>query len=285
MGEVWTQKEVDAAITDYFRMLELELRGETFVKTARNLALRSQLDDRKPGSVERKHQNISAVLIELSFPYIFGYKPLGNAQKLLRETVAARLPEDGALLAAAAEAVSVEPSKQPLLRQLDQILVPVPSTKVRSNRVYSPPAVFDLPRLGVNYLEREAKNSKLGAAGEEFVMEYERSRLREAGKRSLAERIDRVSLSIGDGLGYDILSFETSGRERLIEVKTTSFGPMTPFFASTKEVTVSERRPSEFNLYRVFRYGHEAQLFVLEGSLRNSCILNPIQYRASLHSG
>ena len=40
----------------------------------------------------------------------------------------------------------------------------------------------------------------------------------------LAARVDRVSETRGDGLGYDVLSFETSGRERLIEVKTTNYG-------------------------------------------------------------
>lgn len=44
-----------------------------------------------------------------------------------------------------------------------------------------------------DYLEREARNRSLGLAGELLVM---------------------------DGAGYDILSFDTDGRERFIEVKT-----------------------------------------------------------------
>lgn len=44
-------------------------------------------DNRTPGSVERKHQNISAVMINFGLPYISGYKPLGNYQALLAERV------------------------------------------------------------------------------------------------------------------------------------------------------------------------------------------------------
>ena len=68
-------------------MLACELRGERFNKAARNRALRQHLDGRSRGAVERKHQNVSAVLIALGFPYIDGYKPLGNVQGLLRDVV------------------------------------------------------------------------------------------------------------------------------------------------------------------------------------------------------
>jgi hypothetical protein len=90
-------------------------------------------------------------------------------------------------------------------------------------------------RVSQNYLEIEARNRSLGRAGEELVVRFEHERLWAAGKRKLAERIDHVAVSQGDGLGYDILSFETDGRERLIEVKTTRFGPLTRFsFRATR---------------------------------------------------
>jgi hypothetical protein len=40
----------------------------------------------------------------------------------------------------------------------------------------------------------------------------------------LAQRLEPVSATRGDGHGNDILSFETSGADRLIEVKTTAYG-------------------------------------------------------------
>ena len=42
-----------------------------------------------------------------------------------------------------------------------------------------------------------------------------------AGRTDLAERIRWASHVDGDGGGYDILSFDTDGSDRLIEVKTT----------------------------------------------------------------
>jgi hypothetical protein len=99
---------------------------------------------------------------------------------------------------------------------------------------------------------------------------------------SLAERIEHVSRTQGDGLGYDILSFEPDGRERLIEVKTTSFGAMTPFYASRREVATSEERREHFLLYRVFKFRDLPRFFFLAGSLRESCVLDPTQYRATL---
>jgi hypothetical protein len=133
----------------------------------------------------------------------------------------------------------------------------------------------------VNYLEREARNASLGLAGERFVLDVEHRRLWELGHRSLAERIEHVAETQGDGLGYDIVSYDESGRERLIEVKTTAFGSMTPFFASAKEVSVSDTR-EEFHLYRVFKFRETPRIFSLPGSLRESCTLDPVQFRASL---
>src|SRR6184192_2167961 len=87
----WSREEVEAAVADYFDMLAKELRGEPFNKAEHNRVLQRMLDKRSRGSVERKHQNISAILIEAGFPYIDGYKPLGNYQELLQSVVRERL--------------------------------------------------------------------------------------------------------------------------------------------------------------------------------------------------
>ena len=114
----------------------------------------------------------------------------------------------------------------------------------KRSRVNTPPST-QRPRR-VNYLEIEARNASLGAAGEAFVLEVEHQRLWESGAGRLANRIEHVSQTRGDGMGYDVLSFEDSGRERLIEVKTTNFGSMTPFFASAHEVSFSEESAETF---------------------------------------
>jgi hypothetical protein len=57
-------------------------------------------------------------------------------------------------------------------------------------------------------------------------MEVEKRRLRDARRDDLARRVEWVASTVGDGLGFDILSFdELDGSERFIEVKTTGLPP------------------------------------------------------------
>jgi hypothetical protein len=60
----WTEQEVRLIVADYFAMLEAELSGETYRKSEHRKALIPLLTGRSEGSVEFKHQNISAVLVE-----------------------------------------------------------------------------------------------------------------------------------------------------------------------------------------------------------------------------
>jgi len=280
MPEAWSSEEVAATVADYFVMLEHQFRGKPFNKSAHNRRLRTILRNRSEGAIEFKHCNISAILIEIGFPYVDGYKPRGNYQELLKDEVSVYL-ELHADIVALAQAVVDAPVldfAEPL--SIDDIFVPAPSRE-RAHATYEKrQPSFHILR-NVNYLEREARNSSLGLAGEEFVLDVEHRRLWGLGLRSLAERIEHLAKTQGDGLGYDIVSYDEDGRERLIEVKTTAFGSMTPFFASAKEVSVSDSR-EEFCLYRVFKFRETPRIFSLPGPLRESCTLDPVQFRARL---
>ena len=274
----WSPAEVAATVAEYLAMLELELRGKSYNKSERNRQLRAVLNGRSAGAIEFKHQNVSAVMIELGFPYIDGYKPRGNYQELLRTEVLAQLSRNveiervaGAIVEA--PALHMEPGIPA------DVFVPVPARGTR-RAIYERRGVPTVLHQ-INYLERESRNRSLGLAGELFVVKVEHQRLWEAGRRRLAERIEHVSATKGDGYGYDIISFEPDGRERVIEVKTTAFGSLTPFFASAKEVAVSDEQ-SGFQLYRVFKFRDAPQIFRLPGSLRQSCALAPVQFRASI---
>ncbi len=280
MAEDWSPEEVAATVADYLAMLAHELRGEPYNKAEHNRQLQPLLRGRSAQAVEFKHANISAVLRELGIPFIDGYKPRANYQGLLVEEVVTQFDSDRSLVSLVEFAVAKPVENAPLVRSLDDIIVQAPVREVR--RAYERRELPLPPRRDIDYLEREARNSSLGLAGEAFVLTVEHRRLWEAGKRQLAERIEHVSKTRGDGLGYDILSFDTDGRERLIEVKTTGFGAMTPFYASKREVAISAERAPSFSLYRVFRFRNQPRIFTLPGSLRESCILDPVQFRASL---
>lgn len=139
-------------------------------------------------------------------------------------------------------------------------------------------------RLGtVDFVRRDAANRELGHRGEEFVLEFERKRLHDGGGRDLAAKIEWTSQVRGDGAGYDIRSFNPDGSTRLIEVKTTGLPKYHPFMVTGNEVRCSQASPEEFHLYRVFNFGPEARLYVLQGELSRSCHLDPTHYRAFVH--
>ena len=279
MSDAWSREEVEAAVADYFVMLGKDLRGKPYNKAEHNRQLQNLLSGRTRGSVERKHQNVSAVLIELGYPYIDGYKPLGNYQELLARVVQERLSAATGLQEVIAATVAAEVKGVPAVGDLLSIVVPPPVRDRDPARLYDRPAAR-VARPQRNYLEAEARNRSLGRAGEELVLRFEHERLWRAGERSLADRIEHVARTQGDGLGYDIRSFEVGGQDRLIEVKTTRFGALTPFFASRNEVEVSEERRDEYQLYRLFSFRAEPRLFTLAGSLRSSCQLEPFSYSA-----
>jgi hypothetical protein len=275
----WSREEVEATVADYFAMLAAELAGVPYSKATHRRALVQALSERSEQSVEFKHANISAVLIELGFPYISGYKPRSNYQRLLFEVVADRLAGAEALqkLAAAdADQPIVVPEVEDVLSVLTEPPTgrdPVDGAKERER----PPR-----QRSVNYLEREAQNRSLGMAGEQFVLNYERARLVRAGKERLAAKVQHASLTQGDGAGFDILSFDVSGAERLIEVKTTKYGRETPFFVSRNEVAVSEARSSQFQLYRLFSFRRDPRLFTLAGAISSTCQLSASNYLAAV---
>lgn len=167
----------------------------------------------------------------------------------------------------------------PAVADLLAILVNPPDREQDEPKLYDSAIQVRAP-VRRNYLEMESRNRTLGLAGEKLVVEFEHKRLWQAGKRDLANRIEHVADTVGDHLGFDIRSFETDGRDRLIEVKTTRFGALTPFFASKNEVEVSIAREGEYQLYRLYKFARQPRLFVLPGSLRKSCSLDPIQFSA-----
>lgn len=273
----WSRLEVEAIVADYLMMLTLELTGQSYSKTRHRQNLMQMLPGRTESSIEFKHANISAAMIDLGFPYINGYKYRSNYQALLA-TVAAEQIRGLPMLDNAALAAVQQPAVMPTVANFAKVKSDPPQ---RQHRVSEPinPLLFKAVKR--DYLEREAQNQSLGLAGEEFVMQFEHWRLNALGERKLADKVDHVSQSKGDGLGYDVLSFDADGKERFIEVKTTTFGQATPFFVSRGELALSQGAREQFHLYRLFEFRKAPRLFDLKGSLDQHCVLDPVTYRAS----
>jgi hypothetical protein len=115
-------------------------------------------------------------------------------------------------------------------------------------------------------------------------VDFEKARLEHAGKAGLADRIEHVARIQGDGAGFDVLSFETNGTDRYIEVKTTRYGNQTPFYVTRNEVRFSNEKDRRFFLYRVFEYRNDPRMFSVRGALRKAFELSATQYRAALRA-
>lgn len=280
-GEDWSQEENEAIVSDYLSMLEAELSGIPYNKTEHRRNLQKLLNDRSEGSIEFKHCNISAVMIELGFPYISGYKPRWNFQRgTLTATVTEHLKVRQGLVAKV-EADAEQVPEVPTVDEILKVLTDPPKQRGKPESAVRECSSAYTPRF-VDYLAREARNRNLGLLGEEFVVRYEQARLIHAGEERLAAKVDHISKSRGDGDGYDILSFEASGKERLIEVKTTKYGMETPFFVTRNEAAMSRQRADQYHLYRLYSFRESPKLFVLDGALDTTCVLEPELYSATV---
>lgn len=110
----------------------------------------------------------------------------------------------------------------------------------------------------------------------------EKKRLRDKGRSGLADKIEWTSEERGDGLGYDILSFDSEGEERYIEVKTTRKGKSLPFYLTANELRSSREKDERFYIYRLYNFsgGDAPRLYVLNGPVGETCQLTPDSFRA-----
>jgi Domain of unknown function (DUF3883) len=271
IGKDWSANEIDLVIAAYFEMLALEVAQKPYVKAQHNKALQ-ELIGRTKGSIEFKFQNISAVLIRLGLPTITGYAPMSNFQHALLTGIERYLvlKED--------RVQSLAANPQPAFSEGDILYFEAPPSLLNSTFERNE----TLERLAKKFdpAKRDERNRELGKRGEELVLNFERSRLRQE-RPDLATKVKWVSQDMGDGAGFDILSYEATGKERLIEVKTTIGSQRTPFFISSNEYDLSNEKPDKFRLVRVFDFTKKPRAFELSPPLLHSLMLTPHNYRAS----
>jgi hypothetical protein len=267
IGTNWQDDELDAIVADYFAMLAADLSGQPYVKSRHSAAVMAQIG-RTHRSVEFKHQNISAVLDELGMPWIPGYKPKRNYQNAIFDAIDRYLTTHPATLEPA-------PVMRPSLASPSEIFVPPPAAMAQ-------PVPERLRRLVQKFdpVERDHCNHFLGKAGEGFVVELEKRQLTDADRPDLARKVRWVSAEDGDGAGYDVLSFNRGGDERLIEVKTTNGSARTPFFLTRNEYDLASERPADWRIYRVHLFTKTPRIFTIAPPLENTVRLTPETWRA-----
>ena len=270
IGQPWSDDELDAIVSDYFSMLKAELSQQPYIKSHHSAVLMKQIG-RTHRSVEFKHQNISAVLEELGLPWIVGYKPKRNYQASIFGAIDRYLSSN--------DEIAYEQLPPKVLAVSDDagFFVNAPELRPPTDRPWL------LERLVRKFdpVERDLRNRSLGRAGEEFVLALEKKRLRKFQRPDLLRKVRWVSAEDGDGAGYDILSFEPDGRERLIEVKTTNGAARTPFFLSENERQMAAASVESWRLYRVHSFAQNPRIFKIAPPLNEMLHLRPDTWRAS----
>lgn len=105
----------------------------------------------------------------------------------------------------------------------------------------------------IDFELRDSNNRAAGDFAEKIVIKYETEQLSESQPEKV-KSIKQVSLE-DDSLGYDILSFDTDGSDKHIEVKAVRNRPALSFrfYISENEVAIARRDPN-YHLYIVFDY-------------------------------
>jgi hypothetical protein len=276
-NDIWSSNEIDAIVADYFAMLMAELSGAHYSKTEHRNRLMTIID-RAKGSVEFKHQNISAVLLGLGFPWIEGYKPASNFQGALVDGVLRFLHRQPDWL----ESVCLPRQSSSYVKDSSPLWVGPPPTFSNMGPALDVTKITALARK-FDVAERDARNLKLGKAGEECVLDSERMILRLGGQPELAEQVRWVSQEDGDGAGFDIYSFELDGSPRLIEVKTTNGWERTPFHLSRNELAVANENKDIWHLVRLWNFARVPKAYAIRPPLETHIELTPTSFLAALH--
>jgi Domain of unknown function (DUF3883) len=282
-GTDWEADEIGPVVAAYFDMLDKDLRGVQVNKTAKYREL-SAIIGRTHKSVERKFQNISAVLAKLEEPWIRGLAPLFNIQKALSEAIDKHMSSLGRQSVFVSTLTSKFAEEQvPFLTHpttapafLDYIPVPllVPLPEKLPDHVERLVRKFD-PVM------RDFRAREIGEAGELLVLKHERAKLHQDGRPELARNVRWVSKEDGDGAGYDVKSYDSNGREKFIEVKTTVGSQTTPFFMTRNEKDFADEADDRYRIARIFDFRREPRAFELTSPLESFVRFEPESYRAS----
>ena len=135
------------------------------------------------------------------------------------------------------------------------------------------------------YLELNKTRYLRGVLAEELVYKYEKQRLIDEGQEDLANEVKWVSQELGDGLGYDIQSFQKIGdeyRKIFIEVKGTSEDESQPFEITLNEYNLAKTEKENYKIYRVIKTKEKvAKCFIIDGDkLEELFELIPQLYKA-----
>ncbi len=132
--------------------------------------------------------------------------------------------------------------------------------------------------------EKINRNKKdIGNRGEKAVLQYEKNNLINLGSPELAEKVE---LTENDAIGYDIISYDISGNEKHIEVKTNSSSSnnIMDFYLTANELEKMYSDPT-YNIYYLYSIKNKPKLHIVNKNIlleKQSLYLNPVLYKISV---
>jgi hypothetical protein len=153
MTDSWSKIEVALIVADYFDMLIKELNRIPYKKADHRRQILPLLQGRSKGSIEFKHQNISAILINLG-RHISGYLPRYNYQNLLEDEVIDYLIHHSEIESNFQQFVEKDIIKSKTRLDFDKIIVSPPEII----SVTEPKVFYQHKPIKINYLEKEQSN-------------------------------------------------------------------------------------------------------------------------------
>ncbi|UZP04703.1 DUF3883 domain-containing protein [Clostridium botulinum] len=133
-----------------------------------------------------------------------------------------------------------------------------------------------------NYEKENKKKANIGKIGELLILEYERKKLERYNVENIDDKLVWVSQKNGDGVGYDILSYDVENdREIYIEVKATEKEKDEAFFITSSELKLSKEKECQYYLYRIYGLNNTSEhikFYKINGDISNHFDLEPIQY-------
>lgn len=132
-----------------------------------------------------------------------------------------------------------------------------------------------------DYIKAHKNQMAVGKTGEELILKYEKDKLYSLGRIDLSEKVKIVADD--SSLGYDILSYNKSGQEIHIEVKSKA-GMLKyfDFYISDNEYQKLKDNANHIIYYVSYLRSPTPFLFKLDGSMINDNNIKPVLYRVTL---
>ncbi|MBK9074796.1 MAG: hypothetical protein IPL77_07410 [Flavobacteriales bacterium] len=111
----------------------------------------------------------------------------------------------------------------------------------------------------------------MGRSGEEVVLAYERQQLTATGRTDLAEAVEHISRTEGDGTGWRHPLLHARGSEEVHRSEDHQLRQDHLLPDHDNEVAFSATQPEHYHLYRLFEFGSGPKLYTLRGPIEQTC--------------